>query len=206
MLRRRGVRASVQAWVVRALLVGVAVATLVGVGAPAHACSCVVGPKGALKSANAVFVARVQPDEPRVIGRTGWPDYLRHQVDVESVYRGRVAARVNVNAMRGMCGSELEPGRRYLIGSYGKHQYRIALCSYARPPSEGALTQARALFGAPYEPVFAPMPDRTDGASDLDPPAEVVWFPGPVWLYPLAGTVLVGGVAWGVWRWRRARS
>jgi len=198
---------SVRVWVVRALVAGVAAAaTLVGVGTPAHACSCVVGPKGALDTANAVFVAHVRPDGPREIDRGDYPAFLRHQVDVESVYLGRVAARVNVDAMRGMCGAELDPGRRYLIGSYGKQRYRIALCSFARPPSEGALTQARALFGAPYEPVATPTPERTDGATDLNPPAQVVWFPGPLWLYPLAGTVLVGALVLGVWRWRRARS
>ncbi|MDQ3664914.1 MAG: hypothetical protein M3353_09710 [Actinomycetota bacterium] len=203
-------QANLQAWVVRALVVGVvAAATLVGSGAPAHACSC-VEPRAGLRAASAVFVARVvESDRSPDVGGPLAGILVHHRVEVGSVYRGRVPQQTTVQSYGGHCGPALADGRSYLIASSGHGRgapYQSGLCSGTEPLGPAARAEARAAFGAPYEPVLSPTPDRTDGASDLDPPAEVVWFPGPVWLYPLAGAVVVGGVALSVWRWRRARS
>lgn len=203
-------RASVQAWVVRALVVAaVASATLVGIGAPAHACSC-IEPRAGLRAASAVFVARVvESDRSPDVGGPLAGILVHHRVEVGSVYRGRVPEQTTVQSYGGLCGPPLADGGSYLIASSGHGRgapYQSGLCSGTEPLGPAARAEARAAFGAPYEPVVAPMSDRTDGTSDLDPPAEVVWFPGPVWLYPLAGTVLVGALVLGVWRWRRARS
>lgn len=167
---------------------------------PAHACSC-VEPRAGLRAANAVFVARVvESDRSPDVGGPLAEILVHHRVEVESVYRGRVAEQTTVESYGGMCGPPLAVDRTYLIASGGPGRgvpYQSSLCSGTETWRPAARAEAEAAFGAPHAALPAALAAAPPVAGDLDPPAQNVWLPGPTWLSFTAAAALAAVAAWG---------
>lgn len=112
-----------------------AAAGLVGVGAPACACSCVpMTEDEAYNRADAVFAATlVNRDEPGKLFSSADPVELMFAVD--AVYKGDVGAaqRVVTAQSSASCGLEVEVGKRYLVHADSTGgQLEASLCGGTR--------------------------------------------------------------------------
>jgi len=156
---------------------------------PAHACSCI----GAtvpehFDQADVVFVGELEANLPA-------PEAVRHQFDVERVFKGEAGAVADVlsTGSGASCGLSLDPGQTYAVfatqgGSllpgrdYGPDVLVGSLCSGTRPMG---VERAAVLFatGRPPSPDIA-VPDDSQLALKQ-----------PLILAALAAAVLAGGVA-----------
>lgn len=190
--------------VVPFLVALLASAGLVLVGAPAHACSCVMeGPRGAVDRADAVFVADVLD---RSVDDLGLASY---DVRVQRVYKGEPVGDVVVTSSAGgaSCGLEgVSPGRTQLFLVTGAGSAYAGNLCLGFGVTEG---DARRLLGPPADetevalPPSEPQGTVTDGGGigvRVDDGASWPWVVGGVGLGLVLLVLALRRVLVGSWR------
>jgi hypothetical protein len=138
-------------------------ATLLVRPAPAAACQCVSpGVPNAVRAAKHVFVGRIvreiatKIDSPGCRRNASWCAYsYRYELEVESLWKGNLPARITVDAGhgRGDCSLGRLRHTRYVFFTHGSdaNPY-VRACAGTRPATSNLITRVTRILGAPTAP------------------------------------------------------
>lgn len=182
------------------LVMGLAVAALLGAASPCRACSCAPStPQGAFREADAAFVGRVVRDTMVAKGTT-------QTFEVDEVYKGALTSRIDVWAEVGTewvssCAILYPAGEPVALLLFVDEQgrWQAAACSQV------TRAELRRIGGEPREPLPAPTPDVAAPVEDLG--RDDTGGGLPAWAVVLIGAAVAVGLVGGqiVWAGRRDR-